>query len=545
MTTRMPLENRMRTIRPGGVLACAALLVVACDHAAPAPPTAAATAVSPASATPAAPEPTSCERLATLAFPHVAVTEARDVPASAASPKGAPALPASCRVHGVARPTSDSEIGFEVVIPAGAAWNGRYMQVGSGGFAGAIPEDDLLDAVAAGYAAAGTDDGHRAAITDASWALGHPEKLKDFGYRALKETTDAARAIVLAYAGRAPARSYFVGCSDGGREALMEAQRYPDDFDGIVAGAPANHWTRIFVGAVWVEQAILATPKSYLPSSKLAALEAAALAACGDEDKVIEDPLACHFDPSKLRCKGADSDRCLTDAQLKAVRAIYAGPKVPATSAPIMPGYEPGSEGEDGGWHDWIVGKAPGAAGGAAMYLFAQSFFRNVVFADTNYDIRRFQFDADVAATDALAPVLDAYDTDLGAFQKHGGKLIQYHGWGDAAIPPRDSIAYYQGVQTKMGDTSAFYRLFMAPGMLHCGGGTGPNVLATLPAITDWVEHAKAPDQLLATKMTGEGANAHVARTRPLCPYPLQARWDGKGDRARAESYGCGARVAK
>ena len=302
----------------------------------------------------------------------------------------------------MSRPTSDSEIRFEIAIPAGDAWNGRYMQVGNGGFAGHVPEHNILERLASGYATAGTDDGHQDEdATDASWALGHPEKVKDFGYRALKETTDAARAIVLAYAGHAPARSYFVGCSDGGREALMEAQRYPGDFDGIVAGAPANHGTHLFYGAAWAEQALLATPRSYVPDTKLRAIEAAALKACGDEDGVIEDPLGCHFDPGVLRCKGAENDACLNDAQIQAVRAIYAGPKVPGTSPPIIAGYEPGSEAEDGGWHDWLVGKGPGADGGAAMYLFPQSFFRNVVFADPTYDLLRFRFDADVAKTDA------------------------------------------------------------------------------------------------------------------------------------------------
>jgi hypothetical protein len=541
-------NQHRRCRRVGDVAALAALLVLeGCDHATPAPATApvvaSATPVAPAGAVPVT-APPGCEGLTALSLPHVTITQARAFPASSASPQGAPAVPASCRVLGTSKPTPDSDIRFEVVIPAGDAWNGRYMQLGNGGFAGAIPERSILKRVADGYAAAATDDGHKSEEpTDASWALGHPDKLVDFGYRALKETTDAARAIILAYTGRAAGHSYFVGCSDGGREALMEAQHYPDDFDGIVAGAPANHWTHLFYGAVWAEQALLATAKSYVPPSKLPALEKAALAACGDEDSVIEDPLSCHFDPGVLRCKGADDDRCLTDAQIKAVRAIYAGPKVPGTSTQLMPGYEPGSEAEDGdenGWRTWIVGKEPGAAGGAAMYLFAQSYFRDVVFADPTYDIRHFRFDADVAPTDAkLGPILDSYDTDLGAFHKHGGKLIQYHGWGDAAIPPRDSIAYYQGVQAKMGDTSSFYRLFMAPGMLHCGGGTGPDVLATLPAITDWVENGKAPDRLLASKMTGEGASAHVTRSRPLCPYPQQPRWDGRGDRTRAESYTC------
>jgi len=235
----------------------------------------------------------------------------------------------------------------------------------------------------------------------------------------------------------------------------------------------------------------------------------------------------------------------LTDAQIKAVRAIHAGPKVPGTSAQLEPGYEPGNEAGEGGengWRYWIVGKSPGADGGAAMLLFGQAFFRDIVFADPTYDMLRFRLDADVTPIEAkVAPILNSYDPDLGAFQKHGGKLIHYHGWGDAAVPPRDSIVYYQSVQTKLGDTSTFYRLFMAPGMLHCGGGTGPDTLATLPAIVDWVENGKAPDTLLATKMASDAPNALVARTRPLCPYPQLARWDGKGDRTRAESFTCSA----
>jgi len=484
--------------------------------------------------------PATCEALVALKLPHVTIADARAFPAS---PSGAtPAVPASCRVVGTSRPTTDSEIRFEVAIPVNESWNGRYLQLGNGGFAGSIPEASLLRRVAMGYAAAATDDGHQSKPDDidASWALGHPEKLVDFGYRALKETTDAARAIVRAYTGRAPAHSYFVGCSDGGREALMEAQRYPDDFDGIVAGAPANHWTHLFFGGVWDVQTLLETPASHVPASKLPALQAAALAACGDEDRVIEDPLTCRFDPAVLRCRGQENDACLTDAQIKSVRAIYAGPKVNGTGDPIEPGYEPGSEAEEDNWKEWIVGSGPGVGGGADIARFVDTFFRHIVFADPAYDLRRFRFDIDVAATDAkVAAILNSYDPDLSAFQKHGGKLIVYHGWGDAAVPPRDSIRYYEAVQAKMGDPRGFFRLFMAPGMLHCGGGAGPDVLATFPAITDWVESGRVPDQILATKMAGEGGSAHVARTRPLCPYPLHARWDGKGDRTLAASFAC------
>jgi hypothetical protein len=454
-------------------------------------------------------------------------------------------LPASCRVRGVSEPTQDSVIQFEVAIPVGGDWNERYLQVGNGGFAGSIPEDDILAGLSAGYASAGTDDGHESGDgMDASWAPGHPERVIDFGYRALKETTDAARAVIRAYAGKAPRRSYFQGCSDGGREALMEAQRYPEDFDGIVAGAPANDWTHLLVGAAWDARALLDGPGSYVPAGKLRALEAAALAACGDEDGVVADPLGCHFDPGVLRCKGAESDQCLTEAQLTAVRSIYGGPKN-QRSEPIFPGVEPGSEAESGGWQSWIIGRGPGVEGGAALNQLARNFFAYMVFDEPNYDIRRLNFDTGAATADSkLAGILNATETDLRAFQRSGGKLIQYHGWGDAAIPPRASIAYYERVQAKMGDARSFYRLFMAPGMLHCGGGAGPDVLATLPAIAEWVENGQPPERLIATKLLGARPHEQVALARPLCPYPLRALWDGSGERARAESYRCGARSA-
>jgi len=478
-----------------------------------------------------------CAALDRLALPHVMITQAHEVPAAAAT-KDAPAVPASCRVQGISRPTLDSDIHFEIDIPVGAAWNGRYLQLGNGGFAGNLP-DDMLDVLAAGFAVAGTDDGHQSQSGfDASWALGHPEKVIDFGYRALKETTDAARAILRAYEGRPPAHSYFQGCSDGGREALMEAQRYPDDFDGIVVGAPANHWTRLAALLAAEYQTLDATPGSYLPAAKLRALEDAALSACGAVDGVIEDPMSCHFDPGVLRCKGPDVDTCLTDPQIKAVRALYAGPKNPRTHELIEPGLEPGHEAERRGWSA-LVGRGRGTTNGTA-FEYARNFYAFVVFADPAYDILHVNLDTDVATAEAkAAATFNAQEVDLGAFRKHGGKLIQYHGWGDPLIPPRDSVQYYEAVRAKMGDTSDFYRLFMAPGMHHCGGGAGPSVITTLPAITDWVENGKAPDRLLATKLAADAPDAPVDRTRPLCPYPMLAVWDGKGDRKRAQSYAC------
>jgi feruloyl esterase len=490
-----------------------------------------------------------CESLTDLKLAHVTITAARLVEKAPFGPAGQPATPTYCKVLGTARPTSDSDIRFEVAIPEGQAWNGRYLQVGNGGFAGNIPERSILVGLAQGYATAGTDDGHESVLgTDASWAMGHPEKVVDFGYRALKETTDAAKAIIAAHADRAPRYSYFLGCSDGGREALMEAQRYPDDFDGVVAGDPANHWTHLLAGAAWNAQALNATPASAVPAAKLAALEAAALKACGDQDGIVENPLTCRFDPGVLRCKGADSNTCLTTAQVTAVRKIYAGARNPRTGARILAGYSPGGEGEAGGWSAWITGPGQGVTDKAAQSAFAHNFFAYVLFGDPNYDIRKLDLDVDVRAADAkYAPIFNSYDPDLSAFRRHGGKLIQFHGWADPAIPAGDSIDYFQAVQARMGHTAGFYRLFLAPGMLHCGGGRGPNQVGmpALAAVTAWVEHGAAPNRLVVRQTIDNDPTKPLLRTRPLCAYPKVAQWNGRGARASAENWVCGPPIKR
>jgi len=479
----------------------------------------------------AQPKAAACDDLVNLKLPHVTITEATMAASGAGS---------YCKVLGTARPTSDSDIRFEVMIPEN--WNGRYLQVGNGGFAGVIPERNMLAPLALGYAVAGTDDGHEDTInTDASWALNHPQKAIDFGYRAIKETTDAAKAIIAAYKGAAPRWSYFQGCSDGGREALMEAQRYPGDFNGIVAGDPANHWTHLLAGAAWDYQALTATPQSFLTLDKLKLAEAEAVKQCGDTDGVIEDPLACHFRPEKIRCTAGDAPACLTDAQIAVLRKIYDGPKNPRTGEKLVSGFSPGGEGEDNGWQRWITGTTPDGKS-ALIYQFSSNFFGNVVLADPNYDLKRLNFDSDIAMTDTKAgPIFNSYSPDLSAFHARGGKLIQYHGWADPAIPALDSIDYYRLVQEKMGPTGNFYRLFMAPGMLHCAGGPGPNIIATLPAITAWVEQSKAPDLLVATKYRDNDPAQPALRTRPLCVFPARAQWDGKDDKTRLESFRCRA----
>jgi len=495
-----------------------------------------------------------CAAVAGTALPHATICETRFVDAestvvASSNPAraGPRSWPAYCRVLGVSRPTADSEIHFEVAIPAGEAWNGRYLQVGNGAFAGSIPEDDILDGLASGYAVAGTDDGHQAGPADAAWALGHPEKMIDYGYRAVKETSDAARAVIWLFKGRRPSFSYFTGCSDGGREALMEAQRYPEDFDGIVAGAPPTRTAHVLAGFAWNVRALTHLPGSAIPRSKLGAIETAALRACGDMDGVVEDPLHCRFDPRVLTCARAEDDGCLTPAQVTALAKIYAGATNPRTGELIVPGLEPGAEAErqPDGWAMWISGPVP-SGGSSGDSLLSTSFFRYMVFGDPSYDISRLDFDADVATADAkVASTISPDDPDLGRFERRGGKLIHYHGWSDATVPPRLSVAYYERVQRTMGDTSSFYRLFMAPGMAHCDGGRGPDVLATLDAITVWVERGAAPDRLIATKFVGGLRSNGVARTRPLCPYPQQATWDGRGSRASADSYRCGSETAR
>ncbi len=509
----------------------------------------------------------SCEQLTSLKLPHTSITASTLVPEGPFSAPGFNGnlppvdVPARCVVKGVARPTGDSEIKFELWLPA-AGWNGKYEQAGNGGWAGAIPTQSLIDPLRRGYATAGTDDGHEGSAIGASWAIGHPEKLVDFGYRAVHETGLQARAIVRAFYGKAPARSYFVGCSDGGREALMEAERYPKDFDGIVAGAPANNWSRLMAGAVWNEEALLKDPASNLPPSKLPAIQKAALAACdaldGVKDGLIEDPRACHFDPAVLTCKAGDSPECLTAPQVEALRKIYSGAKNPRTGAQISPGYPPGTEAGPDGWSVWITPAKPQEA---VQFAFGNSFYADAVFENPKWDYRTMNFDKDVAAGDEKAgSILNSTSPDLRAFRARGGKLIQYHGWGDAAIPAMTSIDYYGHVRDFLAkdpgvNVQDFYRLFLVPGMGHCAGGAGPNRFGNVlfggrrvsedpehdivSALDRWVEKGAAPEKIIGAG-TAVGDPAKTL-TRPLCPYPQTANYKGTGDPNDAANFACAA----
>jgi hypothetical protein len=448
---------------------------------------------------------TPCEALVKLQLTHATVTSAALTPAGSVT---------ACKIDVTSRPTADSAIGIEVWIPEGAAWNGRYLQLGNGGFAGRIASDRLGQRAAQGYAVAMTDDGHQSApgVPDAAWAIGHPEKVTDFGWRALKETTEAAKALIRAHAGLGPKYSYFNGCSDGGREALIEAQRFPRDFDGIVAGAPANDFSGLLTLGAFFEQS-LAAPGAWLGPDQLKALETAALADCGG-GSYIAAPLSCRFDPGELACppdKSAAS--CLTPAQVSAARALYRGLVISEGGRARFsyPGYAPGAEAEPGAWTTWVAGPAADQQSQALIYGFASGFWRGFVYGDAGFDIMRLDLQAAPVEAARVAGIVDSTDPDLGAFRDHGGKLIQFHGWNDPAIPARGSIAYYEEVKDVMGDPSAFYRLYLVPGMLHCGGGRGPSTVDWQSLMQAWVEQGQAPGAVVAG---GQGG-----ATQTLSPY--------------------------
>jgi hypothetical protein len=495
-----------------------------------------------------------CDSLGALQLPETTVVTAESVPAGSFTSPGGPVKTTVnfCRVAVVVKPSADSDIHVEIWLPA-SGWNSKFQGIGNGGFAGSIDFNALAAAVAHGYAAAATDTGHQAGGTDASWALNHPEKIADFGHRAIHETAEVAKGVIFAFYGAAPKRSYFNSCSNGGRQALMEAERYPADYDGILAGAPANYWTHLLTTAIFNLQAI-SEPGSAISASKLPAIEAAALAACdmldGVKDGVIENPAQCHFDPGVLRCKNAETDACLTAPQIAAARKIYGGAKT-SKGEPILPGFSPGGEAEPGDWAAWITG----SGGNPSLQdAFGTNFFKYMVYNNAAWDFKASTADHNVKlADDKMALGLNATDANLKKFESRGGKLILYHGWSDAAIPPQNTVDYYQSVVKKMGskEAAAFVRLFMVPGMGHCGGGAGPNVFgqAGVPrtdpehdieaALERWVEQGAAPEQVVATKLK-PGTNPPAAmRTRPLCAYPQTAHWTGSGSTDDAANFAC------
>ncbi len=478
----------------------------------------------------------SCDSLAMLALKDTTVTMAQLVPAGQFSPPGERQgggrganpykdLADFCRVAVTIKPTSDSDIKVEVWLPANG-WNGKFQAVGNGGWAGVISYSAMADAVRAGYASASTDTGHVGGR--GTFALGHPEKLIDFGWRSEHEMTVKAKAIIQAFYGNAPRLSYWNGCSTGGRQGLKEAQMFPEDYDGIIAGAPANR-TAI---SLWIAHAVLKDPASYIAPSKYPIIHQAALNTCdnrdGLKDGLIDDPTKCDFDPKVLLCKSADSPECLTSPQVEAAKKIYSPAINPRTGKQLFNSLVPGTE---LGWGVQAQGPEPSAN------IYDQ--YRYVVFKDPNWDWKTFNFDSDVEHGDLPENlVMNATDPNMKAFFKRGGKLLLYHGWSDTNVPTLNTIKYYKSVVDNLGGTteaSNNIRLFLAPGMGHCGGGEGPNVFDKVGALEQWVERGKAPEQLNAS----HSANGKVDRTRPLCPYPQVAKYKGSGSIDDASNFVC------
>jgi Tannase and feruloyl esterase len=496
-----------------------------------------------------------CSSLKTLRLPDTIITVAEPVTSGVLEiPDATPQrdLPAFCRVAGEFRPSSDSRIGFEVWLPA-QGWNGRLLGAGNGGFAGEIWYDQLATYLKRGFAVAGTDAGHRAENTDASWAYRHPEKVIDFGWRAIHLTAERAKQVLDAYYGKPADKSYFDACSDGGREALMEAQRFPEDYDGILAGAPANAWSTMLAAGAGTMQKLTGDPRGYVPPRKLPAIQRASLAACdagdGDTDGVIGDPAKCHFDPQVLLCKAEDSADCLTQPQIDSVKALYAGAK-DEQGRTIFPGF---TMGDETSWKVWVVGDDPGASLGSR---FVRNYFRYIATDDPKINVLTSSMsDLLRHSREKGAPDLDATNPDLSRFAAHGGKLILYHGWNDPAISPLNTVFYVGTVEGAMGAQKAesFLRLYMVPGMEHCLGGPGASALGQFGTATaaepkyglfdslvNWVEKGSPIENVIATKYgAGPDGAMKVTFTRPLCAFPKVARYKGSGDNNDAANFTC------
>jgi feruloyl esterase len=494
-----------------------------------------------------------CESLASVAIPHVTITMATaistppdfEVPSTGGrfgTPAGLKVSVPFCRVAGFSAPTSDSHIGFEVWLPIAANWNGNYVGIGNPGFIGSISYAGLSREVGRGSAAASTDTGHLdvGATSEApdAWAIGHPEKVADWGHRAVHETAVAAKQLIQAYYGKPAKLSFWSSCHEGGNQALTEAQKYPTDYDGIAAGDPAYYITHLQAMSeytTWVALKDGVKAPGYIPPSKYPVIHRAALDACdaldGVRDGYIEDPTHCHFDPETIRCPGkADLASCLTPAQIETAKLIYAGPKF-ADGKQIYPGFDPGSE---LGWGLMAAGPEP--------LSISTGFFKAIVFENPNWDFRTFNVDRDTRLADSKdGALVNSNDPNLKAFKDHGGKLLIYQSWDEAIIPPRSMIDYYKSVLAAMGDVSQtrdFVRLFMVPGMGMCPGfGLGDNgTFDALAVVEKWRETNVAPDEIVNAHKVGNA----VDRTHPACPYPQVAIYKGSGDPYDAANFRCG-----
>ncbi len=469
----------------------------------------------------------SCESLAGLSTPAAGITLAKSMQAGPfAPPVGSRALsdlPAFCRVAVTLRPTPDSDIRAEIWLPA-SGWNGKLLAVGSGGWGGAIGYGALADGLRRGYATVASDDGHES--EGASFLVGHPQKLIDFAYRAEHDMTLEAKSLVKAFYAHEPRHSYWDGCSGGGREGLLQAARYPDEFDGVVAGDPAD--VRRNAWALSLAVKTFKDPQSRIPPEKYPMIHQAVLAACdaqdGLKDGLISEPDRCHVDFKVLECKGAEGPSCLTPPQVQSAQAIVSPAKTSHGDV-LFPRLEPGTELR---WARLAGGPEP-----AELFL---DQFRYLVYPDAHWDWRSFDLDRDAAKAHAINKDVLELNPNLAAFAQHGGKLLIYHGWADQQVAPGASIEFYQSaVRLGPRPADAWIRLFMVPGMAHCAGGEGPNEFDALGAMEHWVEQDTPPAQIVASHRTA----GQIDRTRPLCPYPQVARYKGSGSIEQAANFAC------
>jgi tannase/feruloyl esterase len=471
----------------------------------------------------------SCESLAKQNRPGIEITTATAVAAGAfaetESLQTHPKLPAFCRVAATLRPTADSAIGIEVWLPA-SGWNGKFLAVGSGGWGGSIAYNAMEDALVRGYATAATDDGHRGG--GAAFVVGHPEKLIDFAYRAEHEMTVRAKALINAFYGRDARYSYWSGCSGGGREGLLQAGRYPNEFDGVIAGDPAN--VRRNAWALWLAVQTFKEPAARIPPDKYPMIHQFVLDACdaqdGLKDSLISEPERCQVDFKALECKGGDGANCLTGRQVRSAQSLVS-PASTANGEVLFPRLEPGTE---LGWGRLAGGPEPGE-------LFLDQF-RYLVYPNTDWDWRTFDLERDAAKAHAVNKDVLELDPNLAPFARRGGKLLIYHGWADQQVAPGSSVEFYKSLVSASpnpGEASSWARLFMVPGLGHCIGGEGPNEFDTLTAMEQWVEKGAPPAQIVASHRAG----GRIDRTRPLCPYPQVARYKGTGSIDEAANFSC------
>jgi len=466
---------------------------------------------------------------------------------AAAAMPAASGAPAHCRVTGLIAP----EIAFEGSLPS--KWNGRFYMIGNGGHAGEALDDagrvaQRNQALQLGFAFAQTNTGHDARKEPGgTFVMSNPQKAIDYAWRAVHLTATTAKDITKDYYGKAVSRAYWNSCSNGGRQGLLEAQRFPEDFDGIVANAPWVDQTGFTIGAMWNQKALSQAP---VTPAKLALVADRVMATCdavdGLKDGLIDDPRKCNFDPRRhvAACSaGTDNADCLTPAQAETIAKIYSGPM--SNGKPFFTGYMPGSEavtaglfggGTGSGWLNVIVSPQPD--GKPADFNLAENTMRYLVFSppQPDYDYKTFNFDRDIHLLDQWSKQADAKNPDLSKFKKHGGKLLMTHGWADSILQPMASVNYYEQAVAKNGPaTSDFFRLFMVPGMAHCGGGIGPDRHDPMTATIDWVEKDKAPVSMVASRVVDN----KVVRTRPLCPYPQVARYSGQGSIDEAANFRC------